>query len=90
MVLELFVVAGRLDGSIASGSGQRDLHWLLEQLEPLHLLNGLDRGLGAVEDDKCLSFGFQVRLCDDVNDVAILGEDGLERLSQRLGFDALL
>jgi hypothetical protein len=90
VVLKLLVVAGALDGGVAAGAGQGDLHGLLEQLEALDLLDGALGGVGAVKDDKGLALGLQVRLGDNVDDGAILGEDGLERGTQRLGLDALL
>lgn len=89
-MLKLVVVPCSLDGGIASGPGQCDLHWLLEELEPLDLFDGLDGGLGVVEDHKCLALGLQVLLGDNVDDISIFGEDGLERLSERLRLDALL
>jgi hypothetical protein len=35
-------------------------------------------GRGVVEDDKGLAFGFEVGLCDEVDDVAVFGEDFAE------------
>lgn len=90
MVLELLVVANGLDGGVAAGAREGDLHGLVEELEALDLLHGAQGGLGAVEDDEGLALSLQVRLGDDVDDVAILGEDGLKRCAQRLGLNALL
>lgn len=47
------------------------------------------RALGAVEDDKGLAFGFQVGFGDDVDDLAVLGEELGEGLFELLDFDAL-
>lgn len=90
MVLKVVVVAAGLDGGIAARPGQGELHGLLEQLEALDLLDGAEGRLGLVEDDKGLALGLEVRLGDDVDDVAVLGEDDLEGLAQRLRLDALL
>jgi hypothetical protein len=57
VVLEFVVVSGGLDGGIAAGSGQSEVHGLLKQLEPLHLLNGLERRLWLLKDDKSLTLG---------------------------------
>jgi hypothetical protein len=35
-------------------------------------------GRGVVEDDEGLAFGFEVGLCDKVDDVAVFGEDFAE------------
>ena len=76
MQLEFVVIAGALDGGIASGPGEGDLHGLIEQLETLDLFDGLKGGLGLFKYNEGLALGLQVRLGDDIDDVSILGEDG--------------
>jgi len=65
------------------------LHRLIKKLETLHLLDRLLRALYTVEYDKRLAFCLQVRLCDDVDDLAILGEELGERFFQLGNFDVL-
>jgi hypothetical protein len=87
--VKLVLVAGLEDGGVAPGSGQRQVHGLLEQLEALDLVDGGLGGLGLVEDDKGLALGLEVGLGDDVDDVAILGEDGAQGFLEDVGLDAL-
>ncbi len=90
MGVKLVLVARLEHGGIAAGAGQGELHGLVEELEALDVVDGGEGGLGGVEDDKSLALGLEVRLGDDVNHVAILGEDGAQGLFKRLGLDALL
>lgn len=90
MQLEFVVIAGALDGGIASGPGEGDLHGLIEQLETLDLFDGLKGGLGLFKYNEGLALGLQVRLGDDIDDVSILGEDGSQSGLQSFGLDALL
>lgn len=90
MRVKLLFAASQLHGGIAPGARQRDMHRLLEQLEALHLLDGGQRRLGLIEDDEGLALGLEVRLGHNVDHVAILGEDGVQRLLERLRLDALL
>ena len=83
------VVAGGLDSGVTSSAGKGDVHGLVEQLETLDLLDSLDGRLGLLEDDESLPFGLQVGLGDDVDDVAVLGEDGSQGGFQNIGLDAL-
>lgn len=89
-MFELVIVPCALYGGIASCSRKRKLHRLLEELEALYLFNSSERRLVGLEDDECLALGLQVRLGDDFDDVAIFGEDRIERLLERLRLDALL
>jgi hypothetical protein len=45
----------------------------------LDFFNRSRGGRGVVEDDEGLAFGFEVGLCDEVDDVAVFGEDFAER-----------
>lgn len=90
MCVKLLLVASLHHGGIAPGARQRKMHWLLEELEALDVLDGCLRRLGAVEDDKGLALGLEVRLGHDVNHVAIFGKDGAERFLERFRLDALL
>jgi hypothetical protein len=86
-----FLLIASLDhGGIASGARHGNVHRLLEELEALHIFDGCLRRLRAVENDKGLALGLEVRLGHNVNHVAILGEDGAQGLFERLGLDALL
>jgi hypothetical protein len=44
----------------------------------LDFFNRSRGGRGVVEDDEGLAFGFEVGLCDEVNDIAVFGEDFAE------------
>jgi hypothetical protein len=88
--LKLIRITRTLHTRIAPRLGKGQLHGFLEQLEPLHLIYGLLRALGRVEDDECLALGSQIRLCDDVDDLAIFAEELAERLLELLDLDALL
>lgn len=90
MCVELVLVARLHHGGIATGARQRNLHRLFEELEALNLVDGRLCRLGLVEDDKGLALSLEIGLGHDVNHVAILGKDGVQRLLERLGLDALL
>jgi hypothetical protein len=53
------------------------------------VLDGSLGSLGRIENDEGLALGLEVRLGDDIDHVAILGEDGAQRLLEGLGLDAL-
>jgi hypothetical protein len=48
----------------------------------LNFFDGFRSGLNILEYNKCLAFCFEIGLCDDVDDVAVLGEDLCEALTQ--------
>lgn len=88
--LELLGRAVQLNRLVAARLGHGHAHGLVKQREAVDLVDGL-LGLGRRgKDDKRLALGLEVRLDDDVDDLAKLGEDGAQRLGQRLGLDALL
>jgi hypothetical protein len=45
-------------------------------------------GGGGVEDDERLAFGFQIGLCDEVDDGAVFGEDFSECRFEFVRFDS--
>lgn len=89
MSVKLLFISVLHHGSIAASTSQSDLHWLLEQLEAVHILNGGQRRFGLVEHDERLAFGLEVRLGHDVDHVAILGENGIQRLLDQFWLDTL-
>lgn len=89
VLLELVVVAECLDRSIAFCPRHRQAHWLLKEVKALQVPNGSLRGLGAVEDDERLALRPKVRLGDNIDDIAVLGENVSQGLPQRFGLDAL-
>lgn len=89
MRVKLVLVARLEDGGVAPGPRQRQVHGLLEQLEALDLVDGGLGGFRLVEDDKGLALGLEVGLGHDVDDVAVLGEDGAQGLLENVGLDAL-
>lgn len=90
MKLELLLVASLLNRRVASGAGECEVHGLVEEVEALDFLDGLEGRLGVLEYDEGLALGLQVRLGDDVDDGAVLGEDGVEGDLQGIRLDALL
>lgn len=50
---------------------------LVEEFEALCFFDSLRRGLGLVEHDEGLALRFEVGLGDDVDDVPVLGVDGV-------------
>lgn len=89
MGIKLLLVAGLFNGGITSSAGKGDLHGLLEQLEPLDFFDSREGGLGLVENNKCLALGLEVGLNNDIDHIAVLGEDGNEGFLERFGLDAL-
>lgn len=86
---ELFLTAVHLDSPIASAARQRDLHRLVEQLEPINLLNSAPCAFGIIIDDKGLALGLQILLGHDIDDVAEFREDRSQSFRQSLEIDAL-
>lgn len=86
--LELLFVTRSRHCSVAPRARQSELHRFLKHLKALHLVDGGLGRLGVVEDDEGLAFGLEVGLCHDVDDVAVLGEDGTQSLFQHIGLDA--
>lgn len=87
--VKLVLVARLEDRGVAPGPRQRQVHGLLEQLEALDLVDSGLGGFRLVEDDKGLALGLEVGLGDDVDDVAVLGEDGAQGLLENVGLNAL-
>lgn len=90
VLFQRVLVLERLHRRVTLGPRQGDLDRLVEEVEAIGLVDRLERGLGAVVDDEGLTLGLEVRLGDDVDDVAELGEDGVEGGLERLRLDALL
>ena len=90
MSIKLLLAPILQDGRIASSSGQRQVHRLLEQLEALDLLDGCLGGFGLLENDKSLALGLEVGLGDNIDDVAVLGEEGVQSFLESVRLDALL
>lgn len=76
-------------GRVTACLGERKHHGLVEKWKRLDFLDGLFRCRGRVEDDESLTFGFEVLLGDEVDDSAVLGEDGGEGLLKEGYFDGL-
>lgn len=68
---------------------EREHHGLVEERERLDFLDGLFCCGGGVEDNESLAFGFEVLLGDEVDDGAVLGEDGGEGLLEEWDLDGL-
>jgi hypothetical protein len=74
VALKLILVTRPLHACIASRLRKSQLHRFIEKLETLHLLDRLLRAFHAIKHNESLALRLQVRLCDNVNDLAILGE----------------
>jgi hypothetical protein len=74
MALKLILIPRPLHTCITSRLRKSQLHRFIEELETLHLLDRLLRALHAIKHNKSLALRLQVRLCDNVNDLAIFGE----------------
>lgn len=64
-------------------------HRLIEELEAVDLVDGARRGVDIVEHNERLALGFQVGLCDDLEDCAVLRENLFEGFFEMVDFDAL-
>lgn len=63
-------------------------HGFPQQIETVYLLDGARGGFDVVKHNKRLPFRLQVLLGDDVDDLAIFGEDRAERLLQLVDLDS--
>lgn len=68
---------------------EREHHGLVEERERLDFLDGLFCRGGGVEDNESLAFGFEVLLGDEVDDGAVLREDGGKGLLEEWDLDRL-
>jgi hypothetical protein len=89
MALKLILITASLHTRITSRLRKRQLHRLLKQLKPLYFIDRLLSALYRIKYNECLALGFQVRLCDDVDDFAIFAEELAECFFQLVDFDAL-
>ncbi len=87
--LEILLVTLFLHRSIAPRFSIIQLHRLIEQLKSLHFFNCLSRGFYGVENDKGLTFGFQIGFGDEVDYFAIFGEDFGQSFFELVAFDTL-
>jgi len=86
---KLFLCALFFNTGIALCLCKVTAHLLVEQLEAIHLVNGILRRLDAVEDDKCLPLSLQTLFRYNVDYVAVFRKDFAQRLDQGLDLDAL-
>ena len=75
MCLEVFCASLSLHSSIALGFCIVQVHRLIEQFESLDLLDCPLGSFGLVKDYESLAFGFEIRLGDQFNNIAVLRED---------------
>lgn len=68
----------------------RHLQRLAVQLEPIHLLDRVERRLLTVKHHERLALALQRRLGDDVQHGAVVHEHAHERLLHRVDLDPLL
>jgi hypothetical protein len=66
-----------------------DADRLAVQLEPIHILDGLERRLLAVEHDKGLPFALQAALGNHVQDRSVVRENAPQRFLEHVDGDAL-
>ena len=79
-----------LDGLVAVRLRALHPHVLAEKLEGVHLLDGIQAGLLAVEDNEGLALALDALLRNDVDDLAVVFEDDGESLLEVVDVDALL
>lgn len=87
--LKLFLATVQGHGLVTTGSCERDSHGLVEQLEPLDFFNGIARAFCIIENDESLSFGLQILLDDNIDDIAKFGKQGSQGFSERFKLNAL-
>lgn len=89
MCLKLSALLARfaLDGGVGAGAGKSQDHGFVEEREGLDLADSVLGGLGRVKDNKCLALCFERFFGHNVDDAAVLAEDGLQRLLQRWDLD---
>lgn len=90
MALELLFVAGTLHRGIAAGARESELHGSAEEVEALDVVDGFLCGVHRVEYHEGLALGFEVCLSYYVDDLAILGEQLRQGLSELRDLDRLL
>lgn len=78
------------DGGIAPRLGKVEQHRLLEELEPLNLLDGALGRFHLVEHDEGLALGLEVRLGDEIDDIAVFREYFRQRFFELVDFNPLL
>ena len=87
MELEFLRVSFPQDRGIASRLCIVKDHWLVEKLKPLYLFDGSLGGLRVIKDYEGLTFGFDVRLCDQIDHVAIFRKDFRQSLFKLVNFN---
>lgn len=89
MTFKLILIPDSLDTRITPGPRKRQLHRLVKQLKALNLFDRLLRALNTIKHDERLTLRLQVRLCDDIDDLAILGEEFGQSFFELRDFDVL-
>lgn len=79
-----------LDYSIRPRLRVRQLHLFAENLKALQHLYCLGRLLLGLEDDEGLTLGFDVLLCDDIEDSTDIAECVAKLLNELRDFSALI
>lgn len=92
LALVLFELLRRLalHSLVAVRLRERNLHGPAEQWEAVQLVDGVQAGLLAIEDDKGLALTFDTALGDNIDDLAILLEDCPKNLLQEVDLRALI
>lgn len=87
MCLKIFCASLFLHGSIALCSCIVQQHRLIEQFEPLDLLDCPLGSLSLIKDYESLAFCFEVRLGDKFDDIAVFREDFGKGFFELVRFD---
>jgi len=90
MRLQSFFSIFSLHRHVRPRLGKVEMHLLVEDVEPLQFIDRILRRVDRVVDNEGLPLRLDILLRDDVDDVAILGEDLAERLDQKWDFRALV
>lgn len=85
--LSRFLSGLSLHGSIRSRLCESENHRLSKQGKRLDFTDSILCRLNRVENYECLSFRFEVLLCYDFEDCAVLRENGVKGLLEVVDFD---
>jgi hypothetical protein len=79
-----------LHGGIRPRLCKIQAHLLSEEVEALKVVNRILCAVHVVIDDESLSLALETLLCDDLDNVAEVVEESMERVDQRRDLDALV
>lgn len=90
MSLQLIRATFAQNGSITPCLRIIQDHGLLKEIKPIHLVNGASGRFDAVINNKRLTLGLQVGLCDDLEDISKLRKNLFQSHLQLINLDSLV